>query len=382
MRNILFTLLMAAPIVVQADIHDSAREAGAPFHSFTGQIQRNKVRLRLAPSLDANVVKELSKNDMVIVTGENEDFYSVLPPPGSKAYIFRTFVLDDIVEGTKVNVRMEPSVDAPIIAQLNTGDRVKGAVSPLNSKWLEIGMPSSARFWIAKDYIQKIGDATLMTTLTKRKEENTQLLANTYLVSQEEMQKNFPDIHLEGIVKNYNRIIDQAKDFPEEATKAKENLKTLQDNYLKKKIAYLEAKTAQQGGQLTSFFDSAPKSDFPLNHGISAKMNAWNDKETLAYQDWLEENPDQPTESFYQAQLESAKTLSGIIEPYNKSVKNKPGDYVLVSQSGSGIVAYLYSNRVNLDDYVGQSVTLKAGPRPNHNFAFPAYFVLEANMSR
>ncbi|MCB1113773.1 MAG: hypothetical protein KDK62_03365 [Chlamydiia bacterium] len=375
MRKLIYTLLLSAPLLLSAD-SESGFDTNSPFHNFTGQVQRNKVRLRLSPTLDSEVVRELAKNDMVVVAGETEDFYAVLPPQGVKAYIFRTFVLDDVVEGTKVNVRLEPSVDAPIIAQLNTGDKVKGAVSPLNAKWLEIQIPSSARFWVAKDYIQKIGDASLMATLSKRKEENNLLLSNTYLVSQEEMQKSFPEIHLEGIIKNYNRIIDQAKDFPEEATRAKEHLKTLQENYLKKKIAYLEAKAAQADGKLAnlppaSFIDLSNRSSLP------SKMSLWNDQETFAYQEWLEENPDQPIESFYLSELQNAKLLQGTIEPYTKAVKNKPGDYVLVSQTGHGVIAYLYSNKVNLEDYVGQTVTLKGGPRPNHNFAFPAYFVLD-----
>jgi hypothetical protein len=42
-------------------------------------------------------------------------------------------------------------------------------------------------------------------------------------------------------------------------------------------------------------------------------------------------------------------------------------------------IAYLYSTQVDLQGKVGQAVTLQAAPRPNHHFAFPAYFVLEAN---
>jgi len=40
-------------------------------------------------------------------------------------------------------------------------------------------------------------------------------------------------------------------------------------------------------------------------------------------------------------------------------------------------VAYLYSTQVNLEDFVGKRVTLLVSPRPNNNFAFPAYYVFE-----
>ncbi|MCB1112322.1 MAG: hypothetical protein KDK72_06685, partial [Chlamydiia bacterium] len=124
-----------------------------PFTAFTGKITRNKVRLRLQPNLDGHILRELKKGDMLVVIGEQDDYYAVQPTQDQKAYIFRTFVLDNTVEGNHVNVRLEPDVDAPIVAQLNTGDRVDGKVSPQNSKWLEITPPSSARYYISKEYV-------------------------------------------------------------------------------------------------------------------------------------------------------------------------------------------------------------------------------------
>ncbi|MGZ3733102.1 MAG: SH3 domain-containing protein, partial [Parachlamydiaceae bacterium] len=100
---------------------------------FTGKITRNKVRMRLQPSLDALILRELSKDDLLSVVGESNEFYAILPPKDTKAYIFRTYVLDDIVEGSRVNVRLEPAIEAPVIAQLNSGDKVEGIISPLSS---------------------------------------------------------------------------------------------------------------------------------------------------------------------------------------------------------------------------------------------------------
>lgn len=378
MRAIFISSLLLSSNLLIAD-GEPQTEIQRPFSAFTGKILKNKVRMRALPTLDAEVVRELGKGDLLIVTGETEDFYSILPPTGSKAYIFRTFVLDNVIEGSRVNVRIEPTVDATIIAQLNTGDKVNGAISPLNAKWLEIPMPSTARFYIAKDLVEKIGDAHLMATLAKRKEEINLLLSNTYLISQDEMQKNYPEVKLEGIVKNYNQILDQAKEYPEQAAKAKEHLKILQDNYLQKKIAYLEAKAEMNAMNYASMpqpsviaFDPNPKKS-----AISSKMTAWNEAEILAFNEWTEEHAGEPIEAFYKDQQDSSKTLKGLIEPYNKAIKNKPGDFVLVNQSNHGIIAYLYSNQINLAEHTGQEVTLKAAPRPNNNFAFPAYYVLE-----
>lgn len=356
---------------------EALKSDNKPFKSFTGLLTKNKVRLRVQPTLEANVIRELSKGDMLIVNGEIDDFYSVLPPQGSKAYIFRTFVLDNTVEGTRVNVRLEPSVDAPIIAQLNTGDRVNGTISPLNSKWLEIPMPATARFYVAKEYIEKIGDANLMAQILKKRDDINQLLSSTLLLSQHELQKPFPDIKLDSITKNYHKIMDQAKEFPEQAARAKELLQTLNNTYVQKKIAYLEAKT-QNLEPVTSSFNASNTDTLPsAKKAVTAKMAIWNDAEETAFREWQEHHPAQSMEEFIEDQLATSKTLKGILEPYTKAIKNKPGDYVLVNQSNHGIIAYVYSNRVNLADSVGHEVSIKVAPRPNNNFAFPAYMVLE-----
>ena len=382
MRSPLLAFLVFGSAFAFADSEapsESSKPQNTLVSPFTGRISKNKVRMRAQPTLDASVIRELSKGDMLIVAGESDDFYTVLPPMGSKAYIFRTFVLDNVVEGTKVNVRLEPNVDSPIIAQLNTGDKVNGIVSPLNSKWLEIPMPSTARFYVAKEYIEKIGDAQFMANITKKRDEINQLLSNTYLISQDEMQKNYPDVKLDGIIRNYNRIMDQSKDFPEQAARAKELLQVLQDNYLQKKIAYLELKAhnnsigalSQPQPEVVTLDNSYKK---PL---ISSKMSAWNDAEEAAFHEWQEHHAGETMEQFYADQLASSKTLKGIVEPYTKAIKNKPGDFVLVNPVNHAIIAYLYSNKVNVADHSGQEITIKAAPRPNNNFAFPAYFVLD-----
>jgi hypothetical protein len=81
-------------------------------------------------------------------------------------------------------------------------------------------------------------------------------------------------------------------------------------------------------------------------------------------------------EEFYRQQARDAVSLHGIIEPYNRVIRNKPGDFVLVNQANHLPIAYLYSTQVNLQAKVGQAVSIQAIQRDNHNFAFPAFFVL------
>lgn len=386
----------------------SAQQQSANFQPFTGKVNKNRVRLRQQASLDSPILRELNQGDMLIVVGESEDFYAVQPPSDIKAYVFRTYILDNVVEGTRVNVRLEPDTEAPVIAQLASGERVNGIVSPLNNKWLEITPPPQARFYVSKNYIEKIGNASLMATIEKRREEVNSLLNATYLASQTEIQKNFAEIHLDGIYANFNTIINHYQDFPDQVARAKELISWLQDNYLQKKLAYLESKTqnsqndwsqrtSQMNEQMLAQQQRVTELEMQLqmekasreyaNRGMPAssqqdmnssnsKMAAWEPVEQAIYAAWMHHNPNGTPDEFYREQSQQSVILKGIIEPYTRTIKNKPGDYILINESTHLPVAYLYSTRVNLQGMVGHAVTLRGSPRANNNFAFPAYFVL------
>jgi len=55
------------------------------------------------------------------------------------------------------------------------------------------------------------------------------------------------------------------------------------------------------------------------------------------------------------------------------AIKNKPGDFIITKDNETK--AYLYSTKCDLNQHVGKKITMKVSPRPNNNFAFPAYFV-------
>jgi len=373
-KLLILTFLLTSSALIAED--NSSVKEFQKGSSFTGRITKNKVRMRSLANLEAPVVRELARNDMVLVVGENDEFYTVVPPQNMKAYIFRTFVLDNTVEGARVNVRLEPSVDSPSIAQLNTDDKVEGIISPLNNKWLEIKMPETARFYIAKDFVEKVGDSNYISEVARKRNNVNSLLENTYNEGIAELQKPFPDIKIDPIVKNYNRVIEQESEFPDQAARAKDLVKTLQENYIKKKIAYLEMKAETKPE--TIIIQTIPVANAPeTKPAVTAKMAAWNDVEDSLYKYWEKGHPGETLERFYEDQLLEAKEITGVVEVYNKQVNNKPGDYVLINKLNHNIIAYLYSNKVNLADKVDQEVTIKGSLRPNNSFAFPAYFVLD-----
>lgn len=394
MRKAFFLALASTSISPIFSVHTEELKTPAeteisqkPFTSFTGKVTRNKVRMRNKPSLEGQIIRELSKGDMLIVVGETDDFYAILPPADVKAYVFRTFVLDNQIEGNHVNVRISPDLDAPVIAQLNSGDKIDGSISSQNSKWFEISPPVSAKFYICKDYLEKIGDEHLMAAIAKRRKEVNDLLQTSYQASQEELQKPFPEISLDGLLKNYQLIVDDYSDFPDQAGRAKELAAQLQEQYLSKKIAYLEAKAAENGALAKKSEEAIPSQDaslakeeieeaIPYTSLESEVQNPWLSKERSIYEAWANTNGGGSFDDFYTAQKNGAVVLQGVLESYKRPLKNRPGDYMLVSKVSSLPIAYLYSTRVNLEEQLGSNVTLVAVERPNNYYAYPAYFVI------
>jgi hypothetical protein len=337
-----------------------------PFSPFTGKVKGKKVRLRASADLEGRVVKELNRQDLLVVVGEKGDFYSVEPPAGIKAYVFRSFVLDGVVEGNRVNVRLEPSLDAPVIGHLNSGDEVKGPLSALNNKWYEIAPPAGTRFYIAKEYIDSVGGPEVKSQIDKRRHAGQQLLDAATLLTQVEMKKSYRDMDVERIKQSYQTVMNEFTEFPDLCDKAKDGFNILQEEYTQRKIAFLEERAEGKASPIEAVTQMAMN---PTD-----RMKMWEPVEESLYLTWSSRNDDRSIDEFYDEQRQDGAVLTGIVEAYTSPVKRKPGDYLLKDKDLPK--AYLYSTHVNLQDFVGKKVSVIAVPRTNNNFAFPAYFVL------
>lgn len=346
------------------------------FKPFTGKIVGTNVRMRTAADLESHIISELSKDDYVVVTGENGDFYAVEAPSDLKAYIFRGFVIDDVVEGDRVNVRLAPDRDATVIGHYSTGQRIDGKICEENNKWLEINAPKETHFFIAKEYVEYAGKPELKAVQDKRKATVSQLLESTHLLSQAEMRKAFPEIDIERVTHSYQTIMTDYADFPKFATSAAKELAAIQEDYLHRKIAFLEARASKMGKQPQTSEDIYEVSYHPAEgQSLTDRMKVWESYEEALFLSWASMHHAKTMDDFYADQKMKCQAVSGILETYREPVKNKPGDFVLKDHDMT--VAYLYSTQVNLDDYVGKRVNLLVSPRPNNNFAFPAYYVIE-----
>ncbi len=367
----------------------NAGSAKMAFKPFTGKLLASKVRIRAKPDLDSPIIRQMSKNDLLLVVGEEGDFYAIEPLKDTKAYIFRSYVLDNVVEANRVNVRLEPHVDAPIIAQLQAGDRVDGTICSMNHKWLEIPPPKGTHFYVAKEFVSHAGGPEFLANMEKKKTQVEELLSSAYLNAETECKKEYEQMAPQQAIEQFQTIIRNFADFPEAVIQAKEGLALLKETYLNKKIAFLESKAELSATAKEELLakHQAESSELFGNGAIRIDSNLWGKrgqkKEQLGLWDALEESlylswaafhSGKTFDDYYSEQKANASVLTGIIERYTYDMKDKPGDFILRS-SDDVPIAYLYSTKIDLDQYAGKTVTLLATPRPNHHFAFPAYYV-------
>lgn len=384
-------LLALVPILGTLSLYADGSEDEATLRSleklssiktFTGKIIGSSVRMRANADLESPIISELSKNNLVLVTGEKNDFYIVKPPQNIKAYIFRTYVIDDVVEGNRVNIRLAPDREAPVIGQLSTGDAISGLICEGNTKWMEIPAPESTRFYIAKELIEYAGNEEMKGIYDTKLVKVNQILESTALLIQAEFRKPFNEIDSNRLAGNYETVINDYKDFPEHVKKAEKALTSFRENYLQRKIAYLEEKANRSLNGYPprdQVVATAPvtKTEQPVTVTSTDRMKVWEPVEQSLYLVWSAMHHAKNMTDFYDDQKLKGKTVSGILEAFSEPVKKKPGDFIL--KENDLPVAYIYSTQVDLNKFIGKHVSLTVSERPNNNFAFPAFYALDAD---
>ncbi len=364
MPNLVAVQEVQAPTVVET--------VSKEISPFTGKITGDKVRLRLSPTLDGSILSELNKDDLIVITGEIDDFYTVKPSPSTKAYIYRAYVLDDVVEANNVNIRLEPNNHAPILSQLNQGDRVGGMLCPNNNKWLEINPPESVQFYVSKTYVTNVGDETLYQKTEDKHQKIKNKLSSIQESLQKELQKPFAIIQIVPAINELKAIITESQDLQDLAKEADALIQTTQEQY----VVLSQNKTADiqqeklEGGEQVAFSEQS-------NFYRFASFALEKQERTLIEQAIV--NGDVSTqEEFYLKESNNAEEITGQLIPYERTSSTRPGDFMLVDIKTKVPVAYLYSNTIDLKEFIGRNITVVASTRPNHHYALPAFFVHEA----
>jgi len=189
--------------------------------------------------------------------------------------------------------------------------------------------------------------------------------------AESEMKKSYNAIDFDKMNHNFQIVIQEFSDFPELVERAKDALAQLQEKFIDKRIAYMESKAQQEEESMVS--TEVAKASLETSSPTD-KMKLWEPVEEALFLSWSSVHEAKNQEDYQLEQKLAAQKISGILEPYAVPVKCRPGDFII--KQNDLPVGYVYSTVVNLQNLVGKKVSLIGSPRPNNNFAFPAYFIL------
>ena len=206
--------------------------------------------------------------------------------------------------------------------------------------------------------------------LKRRRDEVNELLTKSYEAAQSELSKPFDQIQINPVLSNYDKIITKYADFTEQAARAKELQALAQETYLQKKLDHLESKANSSIRNCKLSKTNSDKLETELNKvkpalpkapvddaAFKEKVKDWIAVEDNLYHEWAKDHSSGSVEEYEQAQQDDSVILTGIIEPYVRAVRNKPGDYLLVARNSRLPMAYLYSTQVDMSALVGHEVT-------------------------
>lgn len=211
-------------------------EAKASFEKrafpFEGEISAERLNVRMFPKSDGQsiITTVLGQGEKVTVVAEKDDFYQILPPRGSTAWVFGRNIKKDgasaVATASEVPVRLDSRVNADVVATLKDGEAVKVVAEHMG--WYKIEAPASVKYFVGKKFV-KVGEAVAIKPPDEKKTEGksavapgdegdakarlTLEVADKLLEEQTQLvnQKKLRDVDFSRVVAAYESARDQAK---------------------------------------------------------------------------------------------------------------------------------------------------------------------------
>ncbi len=134
---------------------------------FEGEVAVERLNVRMFPKQDQTsiITSVLNLGEKVTVVGEKEDFFQILPPRGSTAWVFGRNVKKEgdkgVVTANDVPVRLDSRVNADTLASLREGDAVRIVAEHMG--WYKIEAPAAVKYFVGRKYV-RAGQALAVPT--------------------------------------------------------------------------------------------------------------------------------------------------------------------------------------------------------------------------
>ena len=116
-----------------------------------GLVTSDNVNLRVEPSLRAEIVGQLQRGDRVEVILQDGEWCAIAPPAEIAGWVGAEFIGPDGAATAAVNVRSGPGVSHARLARLEPGQRPE--IIQREEGWFKITLPRAARLWVSARYV-------------------------------------------------------------------------------------------------------------------------------------------------------------------------------------------------------------------------------------
>jgi uncharacterized protein YgiM (DUF1202 family) len=146
------------------------------------KVNADNVNLRAGADSNKEVVRQASYDDILYAAGKDKSgkWFRVLPPKGTKLYVYEKLIQDGKVSVKKLNVRSGPGINYTKMGEVLRGETI--SVIDQRNEWLAIVPPENCYLWISVDYLEPIVDkkpVPVKKTPTKAKKTSTQSKTKT-----------------------------------------------------------------------------------------------------------------------------------------------------------------------------------------------------------
>ena len=116
------------------------------------RVLSDRVNLRAAPQLTAEVVAQVDENDVLQAREIGAEWVEVVTPTNVDGWIHREFYVDGRVNVKKLNVRAGPGINYKVLGEMRRNDPVE--VRGEFGEWLKIAPPPDSSVWISSAYVE------------------------------------------------------------------------------------------------------------------------------------------------------------------------------------------------------------------------------------
>lgn len=115
------------------------------------RVKTDRVNLRARPELNAEVVAQVQTDDRLAVVSVQPEWVEVVPPDNVDVWAFREFIKDGVVSVNRLNIRAGPGINFSIVGSIPQGQPV--AVRGQFGEWVKVA-PANATLWVSREFVE------------------------------------------------------------------------------------------------------------------------------------------------------------------------------------------------------------------------------------